>query len=105
MTPREYQPGDPAPDTGAYEELNVFGRPTGKLAVVAKDEKLPATARGFTWRPLSEHSVAELRARAAEYHRMADAPATAFVGDRLRSLAERFDALADQKEQEEPGQA
>jgi hypothetical protein len=35
---------------------------------------------------------------------MAEAPATAFVGDRLRSLAERFDALADQREREDRGQ-
>ena len=101
----EHQPGEPAPSSGAYEELNVFGTPTGKIAVVAKDEKLPAAARGFTWRPLTEHSPAELRARAAEYRRIAQTARTAAVMDSLRKLAERFDALADQQEQQEPGQS
>jgi hypothetical protein len=97
----EHRPGEPASDSGAYEELNVFGTPTGRVEVVAKDEELPDAARGFSWRPLSEHSVAELRARAAEYRRMAQTARTATVGDSLIKLAERFDALANQREREE----
>jgi hypothetical protein len=94
----EHQPGEPAPCSGAYEELNVFGTATGRVAVVAKDEALPSAARGFSWRPLSERSSAELRARAAEYRRMAATARTETVMESLRQLAERFDALADQRE-------
>jgi hypothetical protein len=99
----EYQPSDRAPDTGAYEELNVFGRPTGRAAVVAKDEEFPAAARGFTWRWLSDHSPGELRRRAAEYRQMAQTARTATVMESLKNLAERFDALADRRELEERG--
>jgi len=101
MALSEHQPGEPAPNAGAYEELNVFGTPTGKVAVVSKDEEFPAAARGFTWRHLGEQSPAELRARAAEYRRMAQTAKTAAVMDSLLKLAERFDALAGQREQEE----
>ena len=101
----DYQPGEPAPCSGVYEELNVFGSPTGRVAVVAKDEEFPAAGRGFTWRPLANHSVAELRARAAEYRLLAQTARTASVMDSLRKLAERFDALADQREQKDAGQS
>lgn len=100
----EYQPGDRAPDAGEFEELNVFGTPTGRVATLAKDDPFPVTARGFTWRPLAEHSVDELRARAAEYRRMAGTATTASVRDSLRNLADRFDAMADRREREEQGQ-
>ncbi|HTV27167.1 MAG TPA: hypothetical protein VMF32_05255, partial [Xanthobacteraceae bacterium] len=89
----EHQSGDPAPNSGEYEELNVFGTPTGRIAVVAKDEKLPAAGRGFTWRSLAEHTVAELRERAAEYRCMAETAMTATVQDSLHKLAKQFDAL------------
>ena len=46
----DYQPGDPAPETGDYEECNVFGSPTGTVAHVRKGEPLPGAPRGFTWR-------------------------------------------------------
>ena len=101
----DHVPGEPAPRAGVYEELNVFGTPTGRLAVVAKDEEFPDAARGFTWRPLAEHSVAELRALAAKYRRMAQTARTATVRDRLGKLAERFDALADRREREETGRS
>jgi len=99
----EYQPGDPAPYSGVFEELNIFGTPTGRVAVTAKDERLPASARGFTWRPLAQHSVAELRTRAADYRRMAETATTVQVADGLRALAKRFDALANQREQTKDG--
>ncbi len=85
-------------------QLNVFGSATGRVALVMEDEELPAAPRGFSWRALPERSSAELRGRAAEYRRMGEAPATVPVADKLRSLAERFDALADQREREERGQ-
>jgi len=100
----EHRPGDPAPSSDAFEELNVFGTPTGRVAVVTKGEKLPDSARGFTWRSLGQCSSAELRARAAEYRHIADTAKTAPVMDRLRNLADRFDALADQRERDGPGQ-
>jgi hypothetical protein len=36
----EHKPGDPAPATGHYEELNVFGSHTGKTALVTEGEPL-----------------------------------------------------------------
>jgi len=96
----ELEPGDPAPGSGVYERLNVFGTPTGKAAIMAKGESLPHAPRGFTWRPLSERSPADLRAGAAGYRRMAGTARTATVAESLRKLADRFEALADQ-----PGQA
>jgi len=53
MALRDHQPGDPAPSSGDYEELNVFGTPTGRVVAVTKGERLPGTAIGFTWRPIS----------------------------------------------------
>jgi hypothetical protein len=101
----EYQPGDRPPGPGEYEELNVFGSPTGRIAAVAKDEELPAAPRGFTWRPLAEQSIDELRVRAAEYRRMARTATTASVRDSLHKVAERFDSLANRRESGEPKQS
>jgi hypothetical protein len=39
-----------APLTGHYEELNVFGTPTGTIIHVRAGERLPCQPRGFTWR-------------------------------------------------------
>ena len=100
MTDAEYQPGDPAPETGPYEELNVFGRPTGRIVALEKNEEFPTAARAFTWRPLSDYPVPELRARAVEYRRMAATARTATVMESLKKLAVRFDALADRRERE-----
>ena len=49
-------------------------------------------------RPISEQSVAELRARVLEYRRMAGTASTRQVADSLRRLADRFDAEADKRE-------
>jgi hypothetical protein len=38
-----------APLTGHYEELNVFGTPTGTIIPVRAGEHLPGQPRGFTW--------------------------------------------------------
>lgn len=103
MQSDERQPGEPAPGSGAYEELNVFGTPTGRTVIMSAGETLPGSARGFTWRPLSSYTVPELRARAAEYRRMADTARTAAVAESLRQLAERFDALAEQRAQDSNG--
>jgi len=46
----EHQPGDLAPATGHYEELNIFGTRTGKVAHVIEGDALPQAPRGFAWR-------------------------------------------------------
>jgi hypothetical protein len=46
----EHQPGTRAPVTGHYEELNIFGTPTGRVEHVREGEHLPDGPRGFTWR-------------------------------------------------------
>jgi hypothetical protein len=51
---QEHQPGTHAPSTGHYEELNVFGSPTGKVEHVQEGERLPRAPRGFSWRHI-EH--------------------------------------------------
>jgi hypothetical protein len=51
---QEHQPGTEAPATGRYEQLNVFGTPTGRLANVHEGERLPSAPRGFTWRQVAE---------------------------------------------------
>ena len=105
MVPREYLPGERAPGAGRYEELNPFGAPTGKVALMKEGDELPAAPRGFVWRPLSERSAAELRAQAADYRHMAETARTADVAIGLRKIADRFDAMADQRERETRGEA
>jgi hypothetical protein len=51
---QEHQPGTHAPATGHYEQLNVFGTPTGKVLHVLEGEQLPHAPRGFTWRQIEE---------------------------------------------------
>jgi hypothetical protein len=97
-------PGASAPASGPYEELNVFGAPTGNTVFVLEGEKLPASARGFTWRPLADRPVAELRARAARYRAMAATATTEEAKDSLQRLACRFDELAARRERENRSQ-
>jgi hypothetical protein len=59
-----------------------------------------AESSHFTRRPLAEHPVAELRARADDYRLMAMTARTEVVRASLLRLAGRFDALADHKERE-----
>jgi hypothetical protein len=103
MVPTDQWRNERAASPDIYEELGVSGAPTGRLLLAAKDEGLPAVPRGFSWRPLSERSLAEVRARADEFRRMAKTATTQAVRDSLRRLAERIDKLADQREQEERG--
>jgi hypothetical protein len=46
----ELQPGERAPITGAYEELNIFGTRTGRVHVAQEGDALPPCPRGFSWR-------------------------------------------------------
>lgn len=98
MAHNEFQPGAIAPDSGLYEELNVFGTPTGRAVTVTQGETFPALPRGFSWRPLSSLSASELRARAQHYRQMAGTATTSMVMTELLKLATRFDALADQRD-------
>ncbi|HTW71559.1 MAG TPA: hypothetical protein VME47_16850 [Acetobacteraceae bacterium] len=101
MQRTEYSSGDRVPNSGDYEELNVFGSWTGRIAQMTEGDRFPAGPRGFTWRPLSERSAAELRAQAVEYRRMAETARTPTALSGLLKLADRLDALADQREREE----
>jgi hypothetical protein len=51
---QEHQPGTHAPATGDYEELNIFGTPTGKVKHVLEGELLPHGPRGFMWRHIEK---------------------------------------------------
>jgi hypothetical protein len=53
---QEHQPGTHAPVSGRYEELNVFGTPTGKIEHVREGEQLPHAPRGFSWRQMEENT-------------------------------------------------
>lgn len=48
--PTDHRPGDLAPETGHYEECNVFGSPTGTVRHVVEGNPMPHAPRGFTWR-------------------------------------------------------
>lgn len=64
-----------------------------------KGEVSPLVALGTTgWRRLAELSAADLRARADGYFHMAATATTAEVMSGLLRLAERFNALANERE-------
>ena len=46
-------PGEPASWEGSYQEVNVFGTPTGRYWP-RRGEWLPAAPRGYTWRLATE---------------------------------------------------
>ncbi len=46
----DHSPGDLAPETGHYEEHNIFGTPSGRIVHANEGEPLPFAPRGFTWR-------------------------------------------------------
>jgi hypothetical protein len=45
-----YVPGQSAPASGTYEQINVFGSPTGIRVDVAHGQPLPAVPVGYGWR-------------------------------------------------------
>ena len=81
MTRDEHLPGEPATRAGLYEELNVFGSPTGNLARLAEGAVFPAAPRGFTWRVVGGGAAriarAEQREREAAARRQRPAPGAA----------------------------
>jgi hypothetical protein len=98
MTTDEHPPHSAAPNTGLFEEHNIFGAPTGVVAFVTEGEPLPGAPRNFTWRSLADHSIEELRGRAAGYRTMAAEARTTLAKEGLLKLADRFDALANRRE-------
>ncbi len=103
MAPRDQRRNERAASPDIYEELGALDAPTGRLVLAAKDEELPDLPCGFSWRPLSQRSVVEIRARAEDFRRMAETARTQTVQDSLRKIAERLDDLADRREREERG--
>ena len=49
MLMREYSPGHPAPASGVFSEVNIFGTPTGEVVHVEVGAPLPAAPIGFRW--------------------------------------------------------
>jgi hypothetical protein len=45
----EHAAGELAPAAGTYEQLDIFGSPTGIRAQVTRGHPLPATPRGHHW--------------------------------------------------------
>jgi hypothetical protein len=48
--PTRIEPGAAAPVTGVYQELNVFGTPTGRQTIAQEGEQLPHAPIMFSWR-------------------------------------------------------
>lgn len=102
MRRNELEPYVLAPCSGLFEELNIFGTPTGIMTARDEGEPLPGAPRGFRWRPLAELSVPELRARAAHYRDMAATATTQAVMEALLRIAERLEAKAGQGDGQRP---
>jgi hypothetical protein len=54
----EHAPGEAAPAAGTYEQLNIFGRPTGIRVNVVHGHPLPPAPLGHNW-TLAEENAAE----------------------------------------------
>jgi len=50
----ECKPGEPVPETGWYELLNVFGTPIGVRVFIGQGAPAPAAPRGYVWRLVSQ---------------------------------------------------
>lgn len=73
------------------------------MTAVNEGDELRTIRREDRWRPLAELSVVELRARAADYRRMAATATTIEVVHGLLRVAERFDAMANCRHTAEGG--
>jgi hypothetical protein len=49
-THMDLKPGMKAPESGAYQSLNVFGSPFGRYWVMTEGQILPALPIGWSWR-------------------------------------------------------
>jgi hypothetical protein len=54
----EHAPGEAAPVAGTYEQLNIFGRPTGIRVNVRHGHPLPSAPLGHNW-TLAEDDMTE----------------------------------------------
>lgn len=62
MESSDHLPGDPAPLTGQYHAINVFGSTDGESVYAEAGTRLPPLPRGFTWASFSEGRVEGKRA-------------------------------------------
>ncbi len=46
----EHHPGDPAPDAGTYEQINIFGQPNGIRVSMDGGDLFPLAPIGHFWR-------------------------------------------------------
>jgi hypothetical protein len=53
----EHAPGEAAPAAGIYEQLNIFGRPTGIRVTLARQHPLPGAPLGHNWTLVEEHTA------------------------------------------------
>jgi hypothetical protein len=60
MNDSVHEPGDPVPVTGRYEELNLFGSPTGKVLQFSEGVSLPRLPRHQTWRLVRPPALLEV---------------------------------------------
>jgi hypothetical protein len=58
MVKPEHAPGEAAPISGTYEQLNIFGEPTGIRVKVGHRHPLPSAPLGHNW-TLHEADTAE----------------------------------------------
>jgi hypothetical protein len=54
-------PEEQALVTGTYEQLNVFGPPTGIVVDVRRGETLPPAPRRYTWRYIRDDAQLDFR--------------------------------------------
>jgi hypothetical protein len=54
----EHHPGERASASGLYNEINIFGTPTGPSVSAERGEQLPHGPFGFGWRFTGENKTA-----------------------------------------------
>lgn len=94
----DVRPGQPAPESGCYQLLNVFSTPSGEETIVEQGCPTPGAPHGYMWRlkggALSSLSADHLLERAAEIRAMAGTARSLEAADALIRLADRFEKLA-----------
>jgi hypothetical protein len=56
---QEHAPGDAAAAAGVYEQLNVFGRPTGIRVALTHGHPLPNAPIGHSWMLIDEDTASD----------------------------------------------
>jgi hypothetical protein len=54
---QEHAPGEAAPAGGIYEQLNIFGRPTGIRISVEQGHPMPSAPLGHSWALIEEDAA------------------------------------------------